>query len=661
MCPPRKRASILMIVTYYRPYGEGQIAENVQNRDVTPIARAILALILVATLAHGAFAQAVEYTLSLPAPQERWLQVEARFPARPGEPLDVRMSRSSPGRYATHEFAKNLFALQARDVDGAALTIEPLRPDLWRIVPKGDIVTVTYRLFGDHIDGTYLAVDDTHAHINAPAVFLWAPSLSDQKASVRLVPPTGKPWRVFTQLFPTPDAQVFTAPNLQYLLDSPIEFSAAALREFTVAPRGSEPAATMRVAMHHLGTDAELDTFVRDLERIVLEQRAVYGELPAFDTGTYTFLMDYLPWAHGDGMEHRNSTVCSSSGSLATGTRGLLGTASHEFFHAWNVERIRPASLEPFDFTQANMSGELWLAEGFTSYYGELVMRRAGLIGDGEVLASFARFAGLALISPGVQLRSAVEMSRLAPFVDAAAYVDRTNWENTYLSYYTYGAALGLGLDLTLRQRTAGRVTLDDFMRALWQQYGKVAGKAPGYVGRPYTIADLRETLAGVSGDRAFADAFFDRHIEGREPLDFASLFAQAGLSYTSRTTTPWLGPVSLEPRGDRAAVVAATVAGTPIHRAGLNRDDEVVSLGGRLVRSQADWDAVARAAAPGQVLELVFMARGTERRAQLTVTGDPRLELVPVESTGGALTAGQRAFREAWLGSRRGAAGSGL
>jgi predicted metalloprotease with PDZ domain len=621
---------------------------------VTPIAaRAALALIFVATLAHGAFAQAVEYTLSLPAPQERWMLVDARFPARPGEPLEVRMSRSSPGRYATHEFAKNLFALEATHTDGTPLAVEPLRPDVWRVVPKGDAVRIRYRLFGDHIDGTYFAVDDTHAHINAPAVFLWAPSLSDREARVRLVPPTGRTWRVFTQLFPTTDAHVFTAPNLQYLLDSPIEFSAAALREFTVAPRASEPAATIRVAMHHLGTDTQLDTFVRDLERIVLEQRAIYGELPAFDTGTYTFLMDYLPWAHGDGMEHRNSTVCTSSGSLSTGTRGLLGTASHEFFHAWNVERIRPASLEPFDFTQANMSGDLWLAEGFTSYYGELVMRRAGLIGDGEVLGTFARFAGLALISPGVQLRSAVEMSRLAPFVDAAAYVDRTNWDNTYLSYYTYGAAIGLGLDLTLRQRTEGRVTLDDFMRALWQQFGKVAGKAPGYAGRPYTIADLRETLATVSSDRAFADAFFARHIEGREPIDFASLFAQAGLTFTPRSSAPWLGLVRLEPHGDRAVVASPTMTGTPIHRAGLNRDDEVVSLGGRPVRTQADWDAVARAAKPGQQLELVFVSRGTERRAQVSVTGDPRLDLVPVESAGGPLTPGQRAFREAWLGSR--------
>lgn len=224
-------------------------------------------------------------------------------------------------------------------------------------------------------------------------MFLWAPDLADREARVRLVAPTGKTWRAFTQLFPSSDPLVFTASNLQYLLDSPIEFSAATLRDFTVAPVGSEPAATIRVVVHHLGPDALVDDVTKDVERIVREQRAIFGELPAFDTGTYTFLMDYLPWARGDGMEHRNSTVCSLNVGLEGGAGRHLGTASHEFFHAWNVERIRPASLEPFDFTEANMSGELWLAEGFTSYYGELVMRRAGLIDDGEVLGTFARFA----------------------------------------------------------------------------------------------------------------------------------------------------------------------------------------------------------------------------------------------------------------------------
>ena len=160
-------------------------------------------------------------------------------------------------------------------------------------------------------------------------------------------------------------------------MDSPTEVSAFSVRTFTIADAPRAP--VIRLAVHHTGTDAELDAFARDVERIVREAGRVYGEFPAFDGNTYTFIADYTPWANGDGMEHRNSTIVTSQASIRSNRLGLLDTISHEFFHAWNVERIRPRSLEPFNFEDANMSGELWLAEGFTSYYGPLVMLRAGL------------------------------------------------------------------------------------------------------------------------------------------------------------------------------------------------------------------------------------------------------------------------------------------
>ena len=131
--------------------------------------------------------------------------------------------------------------------------------------------------------------------------------------------------------------------------------------------------------VHHTGTDAELDALARDVQEIVREAKHVFGEYPPFEGNTYTFIADYLPWANGDGMEHRNSTILTSSDSLRANRLDLLDTVSHEFFHSWNIERIRPQSLEPFNLDEANMSGELWLAEGFTNYYGALVLKRSGL------------------------------------------------------------------------------------------------------------------------------------------------------------------------------------------------------------------------------------------------------------------------------------------
>ena len=599
----------------------------------------------------AAFAQAaIEYTVSIPHPEQRWLQVDGRFPVRAGRPFEVRMARSSPGRYATHEFGKNVYRFEALGDGDRALPVEQVAPAHWRITPTGTTLRVRYRLFADRVDGTYAAVDATHAHLNAPATFAWAPSLPDTPIRVRFAQPAGRSWKVSTQLFPTSEALTFTAPNLQYLMDSPIEFSDHATREFTVARPDGGPAATVRLAVHHLGTDAQLDSYAEQVEAIVREQAAVFGGLPAFDGGTYTFLMDYLPWADGDGMEHRNSTVCSSSGALADGPARLAGTVAHEFFHTWNVERIRPATLEPFDFTKANMSGELWLAEGFTSYYGPLSMIRAGLVPAERGVEDFGRSINGALVSPGTQFRSAVEMSRLAPYVDAATSIDNTNWESTFYSYYPYGAAIALGLDLTLRERSGGTLSLDDYMRELWKTHGLPGGRAPGYVARPYTLKDAEAALARVSGDAGFAAGFFARHILGTEPIPYAALLAAVGYDLKPRTSDGYLGDVALRPEGGRLIVARNTVAGTPVHDAGLGHEDVVISLAGTPIARPEDWARTAAGLAPGSQVDLVFESRGQRRTARVTVAKDPRVSIAAMAQP----TPRQLALRDGWLKSRR-------
>src|SRR6188474_2310467 len=474
----------------------------------------VFAFLLVLFLQPRAFAQTpVAYRLSFPEAAHHLMQVEATFTTVPPGPLQLRMSRSSPGRYALHEFAKNVFDVRITDEAGQALTVTRPNPHEWDVTGHSGSVRVTYRVFGDRLDGTYLAIDSSHAHINMPAVIMWARGFERRPIIVRFDRPTGTSWRVATQLSPGSDGLSFTAPNLQYLMDSPSEFSQFTLRSFTVSDERRTP--VFRVAVHHSGTDADVDALVRDVEAIVREARHVFGEYPPFEGNTYTFIANYLPWAHGDGMEHRNSTILTSPSSIQADRVDLIDTIAHEFFHTWNVERIRPKSLEPFNFEEANMSGELWLAEGFTSYYGPLVMLRAGLSEVRDFTGEMASVINGVMSSPGRRLRSAEDMSRLAPFVDAAAAIDRTDFDNTYISYYTWGAAIGLGLDLALRDRSNGMVTLDHFMQALWQKHGKPGGKAPGYVDVPYTVGDLKAALAAVAGDAAFANDFFARFVQG--------------------------------------------------------------------------------------------------------------------------------------------------
>jgi len=623
--------------------------------------RIALFLALALAVAGPAFAQApVTYRVTFPEPEHHWMQVEVTFSGLGSRPLQARMSRSSPGRYAVHEFAKNIFAVDAFNGRGALLTYTRPTPYQWDVAGHDGTVRIVYKIFGDRGDGTYFAVDTTHARLNIPATLMWGVGLETRPARVSFVPPPSSRWKVGTQLFPTGDPLTFTAPNLQYLMDSPTELSDFGLRTFTVKnPDGQT--LEIRLAVHHDGTDADLDALTRDVERVVVEQAAVFGEYPRFDTGTYTFLLDYTPHSDGDGMEHRNSTFTSTRLTIADPQqrRNALGTISHEFFHAWNVERIRPADLEPFSFTDANISCCLWLAEGFTQYYGNLLLIRAGMVPQAQGGASFGGSVNAVVTGSGRQVRSAVEMSQHAPYTDAAVAIDKTDFGRTFISYYTHGAAIALALDLSLREISQGTLTLDDYMRALWTVHGKPAA-APGLVAKPYTLKDLRDRLAELTKNRAFADEFFTKYIEGRDAADYTRLLAQAG--YVVRPRAPaagWIGNVrvaavegglAVNPSQDNTATPIDF--DTPAYEAGLEYGDVITVIDGQPATVDA-FGAFSRKK-PGESAVLTVLRRG---RQSITTTimlkPNPALLVTPIEADGGILTDAQKAFREQWLGTK--------
>ena len=616
--------------------------------------RTRLFLLVVAFIASQAVgfhaATPIHYALTFPEPQHRWMQVEASFTDLAATPLELRMSRSSPGRYSLHDFAKNVYDVHVFARDGHELTTTRPDPYGWNVSGgHGGAVTVKYKVFGDTIDGTYLAVDSTHAHINMPAAIMWAHGLDDRPVTLSFGEPAGAQWKIATQLHPGSTPLEYTAPNLQYLMDSPTEFGPVAMREFSVGTK------KFRFAVHHAGTDAELDGFMKDVEKIVRQEGDVYGEFPDYEPGYYTFLAEYLPYSGGDGMEHRNSTVMTSRGSIRDNRLGLLGTVAHEFFHCWNVERIRPRSLEPFDFDRADMSGELWLAEGFTQYYGPIAEVRAGLL---DMAAATRNMTGLIEevdLSPGRMVRSAEEMSRMAPFIDGGRPNDRTNWSNTVISYYSFGGAIALALDLSLRDRSDGKITLDDYMRAMWRVHGKPGGAREGYVDHPYTIADAEARLAEVSGNRAFARDFFARYIQGYDVADYGRLLARAGFTLRKRNPgTAWWGDIRLEVRGSAAHVSALVPAGSPAYAAGLEQDDEVQQMDGQKIGAVLDLQNVLRRHKPGDRIDVVYVDRtGIAKTASMTLAEDPHQEVVAVEAAGGTLTPQQQAFRASWLGPK--------
>jgi predicted metalloprotease with PDZ domain len=588
--------------------------------------------------------QQVNYTVSFENAVHHEAQIQAVFQGVKTPVLEVRMSRSSPGRYALHEFAKNVYSVQAFDSQGKPLAIS--RPNLhqWNVSGHDGTVRMTYTLFADRPDGTYAGVDAHHAKLNAPATYLYANGFEQAPARVEFKTGDKTQWTAATQLKPEPNNKlVFTAPNFQYLMDSPTELANLQWRDWTIEDKGRTQ--QIRIAMHHQGTEQELEEYTTKAKKLVTQAHAVFGELPSFDFGTYTFLACYMPGTPGDGMEHRNSTSITSSRPLRTGMSGNLGTLAHEFFHAWNVERIRPKSLEPFNFADANMSGELWLAEGFTSYYTDLLMHRAGVISADEYLQAASDEVGYVLYAPGKNYFSPVEMSQQAPFVDASRSVDPVNRHNTYISYYTFGSAVGFGLDLTLRTRFQG-LSLDDYMRLLWQRHGKPE--------KPYTLSDLELALADLTKDPAFAKDFFQRHVYGKELMPYESLAKNMGV--VLRLARPGKAELAMEQlqfANDQATLMSGTHIGSPLYKAGLEREDILVAINGKKLKDQKTLNEVLAKYKPGQTVQVDVEQKGVKKQVAVTLMQDPKIELVSLEKTGQTLTPEMKARREAWLGSK--------
>ncbi|KAA9332438.1 M61 family metallopeptidase [Hymenobacter busanensis] len=588
----------------------------------------------------------VQYRIGFPNAIHHEAQVTATFSQVPaGQPLHVRMARSSPGRYALHEFAKNVYDVQATDAGGKPLRVTQPDPYGWDVTPGPDgTVVFRYTLYADRTDGTYAGIDQQHAHLNIPATFAFARGLDQRPVEVRFDVPQG--WSVASQL--QPSGEVWKAPHLQYFMDSPTSLGPQQVRSWQQDGR------TIELAVLHAGSEADLDRFTEQTKNVVQEARAVFGELPQYDFGRYTFVADYLPQATSDGMEHRNSTSVTSPRPLSgPGALDNLGTVSHEFFHSWNVERIRPRDLEPFDFERANMSNSLWFAEGFTQYYGELLLRRSGAYSSDQQYCQEA-LSGLvnAMVqSPGAQRNSAVYMSQQAPFVDAAKSIDPSNRANTYQSYYFVGGANALALDLLLRKNY--KTDLDAFMRQVWLQHGKPQKDfAPE---KPYLLTDLQRILGQVSGDTAFAGGFFRQHIYGHELPRFADLLAPAGMVVRqAKPNLPTVGqPGQVAFVNGRWLVVYNALLGTPLYQAGLDRDDELLKLDGKELKDEKSLAAVLKKHKADDVVPVEVRSRGQVRTVSLKLAADPTLEVVPAEQAGQQPTPEQQTFRAAWLGRK--------
>lgn len=610
------------------------------------------------TLCYAQEAQrAIFYAVSFANAAHHEAEIVMTIPSAPSGPFNVRMSRSSAGRYATHEFGKNVYNVTATAVNGAPVALKQLEGDVFQVA--GDhpaTVKISYTLFANWTDGTYASIDESHAHLNMPAAFMWVVGKEQEARPVKFefndLDKYG--WKVATQLKHEGE-NIYSAPNLQYMMDSPTELSNFKETSWDVVNTDGKTE-KINLTVHSDDAQPVIDGFGKLVQKMVLEEKAVFGELPAYDFGEYTFLDDVYPTVAGDGMEHRNSTCIVQPIDKVEGNEvRLLSTFSHEYFHSWNVKRIRPKSLEPFNFEHANMSSELWFAEGFTQYYGELLLVRSGFHNVDEYTRTLSGLVNSVLNTPAAAKYPPTQMSRYAVFADAGVSIDPNNDNNVFTSYYFYGGATALALDLILRSDF--HLTLDDYMRTVWLDRGKVM--------KPYIIPDLQADLAKVTHNPKFAADFFNKYIYGVDKNNYETLLAKAGLLL--RKAAPgkaWAGSLTGGGRRGRSGqartsgsegipILTSTIMGSPVYKAGLDAGDIILKVDGKDVKEEKDFDDIVAAKSIGDKIVVDYKNRTGNHEATVTLEENPYLEVVTFEKAGKELTQNEKDFRSKWLSSK--------
>jgi predicted metalloprotease with PDZ domain len=387
-------------------------------------------------------------------------------------------------------------------------------------------------------------------------------------------------------------------------------------------------------------------SLVRDIQKIVRAETDMWGP-PEFDS--YTFLLHFADDGHsGDGMEHLTSTQIIQPGALVDDDtyEGALGTVAHEFFHVWNVKRLRPVELGPWDFTRPAKTRSLWIAEGLTNYYGHLMMTRAGIWDEERFLSREGETINNIENAPGSRLMSAEESSLSAPFIDRAQSSQRTNMANTAISYYPKGELLGLVLDLLIRGRTNGRKSLDDVMRRMYEEFYLNSANDTYYLrGRGYRPEDFQRVVSEVAGID-FND-FFSRHVRSVARPPYEEALNYVGLHLVRQRVTDNDSGIRLNDRNPGATVIGNVINGSAAEDAGLQPGDEILMINGKKVSDRSELNGFDRFK-QGERVPISFKRDGRTLRTTLLVRPMDRFEYRIEEKPDE--TAAQKALRAAWL-----------
>jgi predicted metalloprotease with PDZ domain len=420
------------------------------------------------------------------------------------------------------DFAKNIQEFRVTNASGAPLTWDKTDGSRWVVRTGGaKTIHVRYRSFDNALSGTFSVLDTAHANWNGASLFMYVEGHKQDPVTLSITPPAG--WHIMNGDTRTPDQREYRFENYDRLIDTPTEIAPSFLLDSFVVD-----GKRYRSMVHHNGPASPTARvrFVRDLEKIVRYENSVFSPPPLDE---YTFLFN-IGYAGGDGMEHLYSTQIIDRRPFADSLAVLPGisSAAHEYFHVWNVKRVRPAALGPFDYTREQYQPSLWVAEGWTQYYGQAALHRAGITDLNEFYRAMAGVIRDNLTAPGRKEVSARMASFHAPFWDGAPQGQPTNGSQTFFTYYVKGAGLALYLDLYIRANSDGRRSLDDVFQALKRRSWNAPNASYYLQGRGYTELDVERAASEVTGTDMHP--WFERYVGGTEDLDYDALLARAGL-----------------------------------------------------------------------------------------------------------------------------------
>jgi predicted metalloprotease with PDZ domain len=548
----------------------------------------------------------VDYQVSMPQPSNHLFEVELTVARWSANFLEVRLPVWTPGSYLVREYARHVQDFQALDAAGQPLPWRKLRKNAWQIETQGNpTLVIRYRVFACELTVRTNHLDTSHGFFTPAALLMFIPGLTDQAATVKICPPEG--WQVATALPPVSgESHCFQAADYDQLVDSPFEIGPHTVHAFEAAGK-----------LHRWVTwgsgDFDLARVTADTQRMIETESSLFGGLPYDD---YLFILHLSANGYG-GLEHRDSCVLAYSrfgfGDPEKYHR-FLQLVAHEFFHLWNVKRLRPKELEQFDYERENYTPSLWFCEGVTSYYDLLLPLRAGCYGADVFLASLAKDISRYLSIPGRQVQPLSESSFDAwiKLYRRDAYSD-----NSQISYYLKGALVTLLLDLRIRQQQPGR-SFDEVLRQLWQQFGQYE--------QGYSVADLKAVLEAVAGEDL--SDFYARYIDGLAELPLAEALANFGLLLEPVTEQqPYTG---LKLRSEAGCTqISAVECNSPAETAGLQVGDELVALNGFRVTAEQWGDRTAQ-------MQQALSAEASNSSVSLTLFRDDQLQTValPLEAS---------------------------